>query len=138
MRSGIEGLSVCRPLQALSSIMARWLWRNLLCISHQTRLIQTHALFLTQNREKLVHGKTFELERNEYSSSNAVRTLHKSRPLFLRKFWSSKSIIFSSIKSWGETLRPPCNLQNNYRKVRNLPQGISLLWLGCRFIWLPP
>ena len=50
-------------LQALKSIMAKWFGRNLLCISHHTMLIKTHALSLNQNGQKLVHDMSFELER---------------------------------------------------------------------------
>jgi len=60
-------------MQALKSIMARRFWRNLLCSSHHTRLIQTHALSLSQKGEKLVHEMTFEMEPTKKFSSNFVR-----------------------------------------------------------------
>jgi len=76
----VQGSKACLyvgPLQALKSIMARWFGRNLLCISHQTSLIKTPALSLSQNGEKLVHEVTFELEPTDKFSSNFLRTLCK-------------------------------------------------------------
>jgi len=64
-------------LQGFKSTMAKWFWRNLLCISHHTRLIQTQALSLIQNGKNLIHEMNFELETIETFSPNFLRTLCK-------------------------------------------------------------
>jgi len=90
----VQGSKSCLyagPLQGFKSTMAKWFWRHLLCIPHHTRLIQTHALSLSQKGQKFVHEMTFEMEATDKFSSNFFRNLSNWRTLFLLKFWSSES-----------------------------------------------